>query len=98
MVGISAKGVSNVNVHRNKQALNQKIYVKECINRLYVSKYYSNGNFFFWSNLARSHYSNIVQQRLNEKNIPYVSRIENPPNVPQAHPIEVIWTIFEREN
>ena len=99
-MAISAKGVSNVYVHRGKQAVDQKIYLKECINRRllpFVDKYHSNGNFLFWPDLARSHYSKIVQQRLNEKNIPYVSLVDNPPNVPQARPIEVIWTILERK-
>ena len=34
---------------------------------------------------------------MNEKNIPYVSRVANPSNVPEAHPIEVIWAILERK-
>ena len=32
-MAISAKGVSNVYVHRGKQPVDQKIYLKECINR-----------------------------------------------------------------
>ena len=100
-MAISAKGVSNVYVHRGKQAVDQKIYLKECINRRllpFADKYHSNGNFLFWPDLARSHYSNIVQQRLNEKNIPYVSLVDNPPNVPQARPIEVIWPDLARSH
>ena len=62
-----------------------------------TDKYHSNGNIFFWPDLARSHFSKIVEQRLNEKNIPYVSLVDNPPNVPQARPIKVIWTILERK-
>ena len=46
--------------------------------------------------MARLHCSNIVQQRLNEKNI-HISRVDNPPTVPQARSIEVIWTILERK-
>ena len=64
-MAISAKGVSNVYVHRGKQAVDQKIYLKECINRRllpFVDKYHSNGNILFWPDLARSHYSKIVQQ------------------------------------
>ena len=96
-MAISAKGVSNVYVHRGKQPVDQKIYLKEYINRRllpFVDKYRSNGNIFFWPDLARSHYSKIEEQRLNEKNIPYVSLVDNPPNV---CPIEVIWTILERK-
>ena len=37
-MAISAKGISNVYVHRDKQALDQKIYLKECINRPFVDK------------------------------------------------------------
>ena len=32
-MAISAKGVSDVYVHRGKQAVDQKIYLKECMNR-----------------------------------------------------------------
>ena len=35
---ISAKGISNVYVHRGKQAPDQKIYLKECINRSFIDK------------------------------------------------------------
>ena len=34
---------------------------------------------------------------MNEKNISYVSRVDSAPNVPEARPIEVIWTILERK-
>ena len=59
---ISGKSVSNVYVHRGKQAMDQKIYPKECTNRRllpFVDKYHSNGNFLFWPDLARPHYSKI---------------------------------------
>ena len=59
-----------------------------------IAKYHSNGNYLFWSDLAKAHYSNIVQQCLTEKNLPFVSRVDNPPNVPQARPIE---TVLERK-
>ena len=99
-MAISSKGASNVYVHQSKQAVDQQIYLKECIDRRllpFINKYHSNKNILFWPDLARSHYSNIVQQRLNEMNIPYISRVDNPPNVPQARPIEVLWTVLERK-
>ncbi|CAF3205189.1 unnamed protein product [Rotaria sp. Silwood2] len=40
-------------------------------------------------NCARAHYSNIVQQLLNEKNIPFIAPADNPPNAAQARPIEI---------
>ena len=72
-MAISAKGVSHAYVHRGKQALNQEICLTECIN---LDEYHLNGNFLFWSDLARSHYSN--------KNIPYVSRVDKAPQMLQA--------------
>ena len=42
------------------------------------------------------HYSNIVQGRLTQKNIPFVSGVDNSPNAPPAHPIETVWTVLER--
>jgi hypothetical protein len=47
--------------------------------------------------LASAHYSNVVQERLNEKNVPFVPRSDNPPNVPQARPIETVWTLLEQK-
>ena len=99
-MAISAKGIPNVYVHRGKQAVDQKMYLAECINRRLlplVDKYRSNGNFLFCPDLARPHCSNIVQQQLNEKNIPYVSSVDNFTNVPQQHPIEISWTVLERK-
>ena len=34
---------------------------------------------------------------MTEKNIPFVFRVDNPPNVPQARPIETVWTVLERK-
>ncbi|CAM4797872.1 unnamed protein product [Rotaria magnacalcarata] len=38
-----------------------------------------------------------MDKRLNEKNVPFVIREDNPPNVPQARPIETVWTLLERK-
>ena len=38
-----------------------------------------------------------MQESLNEKNVPFVIRKDNPPNAPQAHPTETVWTLLERK-
>ena len=99
-MGMSSKGTSDIYVHKSIQAVNQETYLKECINKRllpFIAKYHSNGNYLFWPDLAKAHYSNIVQQCLTEKNIPFVSRVDNPPNVPQARPVETVWTVLERK-
>jgi hypothetical protein len=47
--------------------------------------------------LASVHYSTAVQERLEEKNVPFIRRQDNPLNVPQARPIKTIWTLLERK-
>ncbi|CAF2066567.1 unnamed protein product [Rotaria magnacalcarata] len=59
--------------------------------------YHHNGNYLFWPDLASAHYSNLVKERLHKKNVPFVARQDNPPNVPQARPIETVWALLERK-
>jgi len=99
-MAMSSKGVSNMYVHKSKQAVNEDTYLNECINKRllpFIEKYHQNGNYLFWPDLASSHYSKSVQERLNEKNVPFVIRKDNPPNVPQARPIETIWALLEQK-
>ena len=53
-------------------------------------KYHQNGNYLFWSDLPSAHYSKSIQARLNEKNVPFVIRKNNPPNVSPVRPIETV--------
>ena len=99
-MALSSKDVSDVYVHKSKQAVRQATYLDECINKRllpFIEKYHHDGNYIFWPDLASAHYSTAVQQRLEEKNVPFVSREDNPPNVHQARPIETIWTLLERK-
>ena len=82
---MSSKGTSDIYVHKSRHATN--IFVNNVSIKDYRVKYHSNG-------LAKAHYSNILQQCFTEKNLPFVSRVDNPPNVPQARPIE---TVLERK-
>ncbi|CAF3473255.1 unnamed protein product [Rotaria socialis] len=96
----SSKGISDIYVHRSKQAIDQHTYLKECINKrllAFIERYHKDGNYLFWPDLANAHYAKVVQTRLNEKNVLYVRRQDNPPNVPQARPIEYIWAQLERK-
>jgi len=99
-IALSSKDVSDVYVHKSKQVVRQATYLDECINKRllpFIEKYHHDGNYIFWPDLASAHYSTAVQQRLEEKNVPFVRREDNPPNVPQARPIETIWTLLERK-
>ena len=63
----------------------------------YCSEYHSNGNYLFWPDLPKAHYSNIVQECLTPRSLPFVSRVDNSPNIPQASLIETVWTVVERK-
>ena len=89
---ISSKRASDSYVHRSKQIANQETYLKECTDKRLLPQISFEWKLF---DLAKAHYSNIVQERLTQKNFPFVSYVDNPLNVPQARPIEIAWTVLE---
>ena len=97
---ISSKGTSNIYVHKTKQAITNNNYLSECINARLLScieQHHRNDNFIFWPYNASAHYGNIVLDKLKEKNVPFVSRLNKPQNVTQARPIETVWSILEQK-
>ena len=94
------KGVSNVYVHKSKQAITTDIYLNECINKRllpFIEKHYKRNNYIFWTDKASAHYAGVVIERLRTKNINVVTKSNNPPNVPQARPIETQWSLLEQK-
>jgi hypothetical protein len=80
--------------------MNSEIYLNECLKKRllpFIKKYHSNGKILFWSDLSTSHYANIVLEWLNNEKIEYIEKKDNPPNVPQARPIEHFWAICKQE-
>ncbi len=57
----------------------------------FIRNHYRGRKFIFWPDLAKAHYWNIVQNKLQQERINFVSREDNPPNVPQARRIETLW-------
>lgn len=97
-VAISPRGISQSFVVPSGLAVNQEIYLKECIiKRLtpFIQKYHSDGNYVFWPDLASSHYAKSVLSHLREKNINFVEKADNPPCVPELRPIENFWSILK---
>jgi len=79
--------------------INSEIYLQNCLKeRLlpFIKKYHENKKILFWPDLATSHYANDCISFLDEQNINYVKKKDNPPNVPQARPIETLWAIMKR--
>ena len=69
------------------------MYLNECIRKRllpFIKHYHKGDNILFWSDLASLHYSKQLHDFLMIKQINSVQRQQNPPNVPQARPIETI--------
>ena len=92
-MAVSQKGISSIYVHRSTIAIKQETYLHDCIRKRllsFINRHHKNDNVLFWPDLASSHYSKQVQEFLQANNIKFVQRQQNPPNFPQARPIETI--------
>lgn len=95
---MSEKGVSRPYFVPSGLAINQNIYLEECIKKRvipFINEYHSNGQYLFWADLASSHYANSILNHLQENNISYVTKEDNPPNLPECRPIEDFWSILK---
>jgi transposase len=93
-MAVSQKGISSVYIHRSQTAVGTETYLNKCIRKRLIpliNQFHPNDSILFWPDLATAHYAQKVQQCLTDHGISYVQRRENPPNVPQARPIEKIW-------
>lgn len=96
---ISSKGVSEPLIRSNKsEAINADIYIGQCLPKLkqFIEKHHGRDEIMFWPDLASCHYAKKTLNWLTEQNIPFVPKKDNPPNVPQARPIENFWAVLKR--
>jgi hypothetical protein len=69
------------------------IYLEQCLKRRllpFINCHHRDSNFIFWPDLASAHYSGVAIEWMSE-NLNFVGKEINPPNVPQARPIESFW-------
>ncbi|XP_065654663.1 uncharacterized protein LOC136081287 [Hydra vulgaris] len=87
-IAISDRGMSEPLFRTSKAvAINSSIYINECLEKRllpFIHKYHGDFNYLFWPDLASS--LNWMDQYVY-----YVDKESNPPNVPQARPIENFW-------
>ncbi|CAF1261407.1 unnamed protein product [Rotaria sordida] len=99
-LAIAAKGCSKPYIHKSKNAVTGDVYLKQCIQRRlipFIDQYHPQQEFIFWPDLAKAHYTPQVLHTLQEKNIPFVPREKNPPNIPQVRPVEDLWGILKQK-
>lgn len=98
-VAISSKGVSVPLIRPNKaKAINSDIYIRQCLPKLkqFIEKHHARDKIMFWPDLASCHYGKNTLDWLTKQKIPFVPKKDNPPNVPQARPIENFWAVLKR--
>ena len=96
-LALSSKGISTPFIGTtNGPAVDTDVYIGKCLPKLlkFIEKYQLGDKYIFWPNLASSHYAQKTSAWLNEKRIPFVPKVANPPNVPKARPIEDFWSIL----
>ena len=98
-LAISDKGMSRPYFAPSGLAVNQKVYLEECIKKRllpFINEHHSDGEYLFWPDLASSHYANSVISFFQQNSINFVTRADNPPCVPECRPIENFWSILKR--
>lgn len=93
-IAISEQGSSQPFFALSKhETINSEVYINECLqSRLlpFISKHHRDGGYTFWPDLARAHTSKAAIAWMKD-NVQFVPPETNPPNVPQARPIENFW-------
>lgn len=94
---ISVRGISRLYIQDSKApAINCDTYINKCLTLLkrFIDEKHANDNIIFWPDLASSHYARKTTDWLKDKNIPFVPKKVNPPNIPKARPIEDFWSLL----
>jgi len=93
-IAISEQGMSEpFFIESKSESINSGVYINECLQKRLLTfiKQKNRGlNYIFWPDLAGAHTSKVTIKRMQE-NINFVPPKVNPPNVPQARPIEYFW-------
>ena len=75
------------------------LYLKKYLKKRlipFIKKNYPNNKILFWPDLSTTHYAKQCISYLEQEKINFVKKEENPPNVPQARPIEKYWAICKQ--
>jgi DNA-binding transcriptional ArsR family regulator len=99
-LAISTKGISTPFFIPAGSALNGEMYREKCIKEHllpFLQKHHLGDNILFWPDGASAHYAKATLDFFATKNIPFVAKDMNPPNLPQARPIENVWSQLKAE-
>ena len=93
-LAISERGMSQPLFRKSEAlAITGPIYIAECLKKRllpFIHKHHQDFEYIFWPDLASAHYSKVATAWMEEY-VNFVAKTSNPPNVPQARPIENFW-------
>ena len=99
-LAISIRGISEPLFLPSGGAMSGEIYRKECIKACllpFIKKHHQHDAILFWPDGASAHYAKATTELLQAENISFVAKTANPPNLPQARPIENVWSLLKSE-
>jgi transposase len=98
---ISPHGVSEPFFLERPNSINGEIYRQQCIQdklmKFINSHQQPMSSIIFWPDLAPAHYAKATTDLLTSLSVPFVPKIDNPPNLPQCRPIENFWSLLKSE-
>ena len=63
----------------------------------FIRRYHADNNYIFWPDQARAHYAKSVINYLNENNVNFVRKSDNPVIAPECCPIENFCAILKQQ-
>ena len=99
-LAMSPRGLSSPVFQKKSQTVDGDFYREKIIKKElvpFLREKYPENDFIFWPDLATAHYARATTQLLDDLDIPFVYKEDNPPNVPQLRPIEDMWGIIKQE-
>jgi len=77
-------------IQKSRVAIDANDYINKCLRPnlvIFIKEHYNEDNHIFWP----AHYAEATTRYLESQNIKLVPIDDDPPNVPQARPIENFW-------
>ncbi|KAL4473425.1 hypothetical protein ABPG72_012104 [Tetrahymena utriculariae] len=99
-IAISLRGISKPYIAQRGITINQEIYRDHCLkSRLLpmIKDLYLDEKYIFWPDKASAHYAVSVTKFLNDNNIKFVQKEDNPTSIPQARSIEDFWAHLKQQ-
>lgn len=95
---ISECEMSEPHFFRSGLGVTEEVYKTNCLPKVatFIHKLHRNKNVVFWPDLASSHYTKSSIDQMRRLGIPFISKEQNSPNVPQLRSIEDFWANLKR--